>query len=186
MHQALPPDNEIRTGQVAAIDGGSVRVLVNGGVVPAGYLTSYVPRVQDTVALVRQKAGWLVLGSLYGSAAPTPTNPFADDWHLFDLQSGWTHRGGTPGLQYRFAWSPDFIIIMGQILPGTIADNQLIANLPPAYRPDQESLFIARKTAGAYCIFAIQNDGTVRIYDSAGSTVVQVPAVIIPLRMIPG
>ena len=173
--KTLPPDNAIRTGRVTSLDGGSVTVLVNGGLVPAGYLTSYVPRLNDTVALTRQDAGWPVLGSLYGDAAPVTDegNPFADEWHLFTLSSGWTHRSGTPGLQYRFAWSPDFVLIMGQILPGTVAENQLIATLPPAYRPKAEQIMLARKAPNAFLTVAIQADGSVRIYDTAGASVVQ-------------
>lgn len=177
---ALPPDNAIRTGTLYAIDGGTVRVLVNGGIVQAGYLTSYEPRVNDTVALVRERAGWLILGSLYGDAAPAETNPFADEWHLLSLSNGWTHRPGFPGLQYRFAWSPDFVMIMGEIVPGTTADNTLIATLPAAYRPNGEIIVLHRKGAGAFGILAIQADGTVRCYDSVGTGVMQVPPLTFP------
>lgn len=184
MQRAVPPDNAIRTGRVFALDGGAVRVEVNGGLVDAGYLTSYVPRLNDTVALVRQDAGWLVLGSLYGDAAPSPTNPFADEFHLLTLVSGWTHRAGFPGLQYRYAWSPDFVMIMGEIVPGTTADNTLITTLPADYRPASEIIILHRKAAGAFGILAIQNDGTIRCYDSVGTGVMQIPPMIFPRSMI--
>jgi hypothetical protein len=184
MAQSVPPDNAIRTGQVFAIDGGTVRVLVNGGVVQAGYLTSYVPRVNDTVALVRQDAGWLILGSLYGHAAPEPVNPFADEFHLLSLSNSWTHRVGFPGLQYRYAWSPDFVMIMGEIVPGTTTDNTLIATLPVDYRPASEIIILHRKAAGAFGILAIQSDGTIRCYDSVGTGVMQIPPMIFPRTML--
>jgi hypothetical protein len=66
---ALPPDNGVRTGTVEGVDGGTVRVLVNGGVVDCGYLSSYNPQVRDTVALMREKAGWLVMGAIGGGVA---------------------------------------------------------------------------------------------------------------------
>jgi hypothetical protein len=79
--RALPPDNAIRTGTIFALDGGTVRVLVNGGLIDAGYLASYMPQVGHTVALARQDAGWLVLGSIGGPAMPTDKPapvPFVD------------------------------------------------------------------------------------------------------------
>lgn len=80
MAQSLPADNEVRTGTVVGVDrvGGQLRVNVNGGIVDAGYLATYLPQIGHTVALVRQKAGWLCLGSLAGggaaedAAAPVP------------------------------------------------------------------------------------------------------------------
>lgn len=184
MQQALPPDNAIRVGRLAADDGGSVRVEVNGGIVQAGYLQSYVPKVNDTVAVVRQDAGWLVLGSLYGDAAPATANPFADSFHLVTLQNGWTHRVGFPGLQYRFAWSPDFVMIQGEIVPGTTADNTLIGTLPPDYRPSGEIIVMFRKGASAVGVLAIQSDGTIRCYDAAGTGVMQVMPMVFPRTMI--
>jgi len=185
MQQALPPDNAIRVGTLYANDGGSVRVQINGGVVQAGYLQSYVPQVGDTVAVVRQDAGWLVFGSLYGDAAPATTNPFADEWHFATLQSGWTNRvGAFPAFQYRLFPNPRNVQIMGQIVPGTLTDNTLITTLPTEYRPAAETLFSARKAPGAYCLFALQPDGTIRIYDAAGGNPIQILPVIIPLDTI--
>lgn len=62
-----PADNAMRTGKVYAVDGLTVSCLVNGGVVDAGYLSSYAPAVGDTVAISRQDSAWLILGSINGS-----------------------------------------------------------------------------------------------------------------------
>lgn len=66
MASSRPPDNALRTGVLYQVDGALVNVLVDGGVVPAGYVSSYLPRVGDTVALMRQDASWLILGAIGG------------------------------------------------------------------------------------------------------------------------
>lgn len=73
---AQPTDNTIRVGTVRTIVNKLVQVEIGGGLVPAGYLGSYVPAVGHTVAVVRQDASWLILGVIQGqgqgSAAPPP------------------------------------------------------------------------------------------------------------------
>jgi len=78
--QAMPPDNAVRLGTVTAVDGGTVRVLVNGGEVPAGFLASYVPQVRDTVALMRERAGWLVMGAVGGGVAVPAESGASVQW----------------------------------------------------------------------------------------------------------
>lgn len=71
-----PDDNSMRTGEVFSIDGTTLGILVNGGVVPCGYLSIWTPQVGETVALIRQGADWFVLGPTAGPASPpeTPTS----------------------------------------------------------------------------------------------------------------
>lgn len=70
IEQAMPDDNTIRTGQVYSIDGLTLSVLVNGGVVPCGFLSIWTPQVGETVALLRQGADWFCLGPTAGPASP--------------------------------------------------------------------------------------------------------------------
>lgn len=74
-----PDDNSIRTGTVSSLDGTTLGVEMNGGVVPCGYLSNWVPQVGQTVALIRQGADWLVLGPMGGPGSPagTPVAPAA-------------------------------------------------------------------------------------------------------------
>lgn len=67
--QVSPSDNGIRTGTVFSVDLATTRatVYVGGTPMELQYLNrEYPPVVGDTVALVRQDASWLVLGSIAG------------------------------------------------------------------------------------------------------------------------
>lgn len=79
-----PADNEIRTGTVFAIEGKALVVLSNNAQIPAGYLASYVPRVGDTVALIRQGADWLCLGMVAGAAMPVQKAALVEGWGDWD------------------------------------------------------------------------------------------------------
>jgi hypothetical protein len=70
IQESMPDDNTIRTGEVASIDGLTLTVLVNGGLVPCGFLSIWTPRVGETVALIRQGADWFCLGPTAGPASP--------------------------------------------------------------------------------------------------------------------
>lgn len=72
-----PDDNSVRTGTVFSIDGTTLGVEINGGVVPCGYLSNWVPAVGQTVAMMRQGADWLVLGPMGGPAAVQANVPVA-------------------------------------------------------------------------------------------------------------
>jgi hypothetical protein len=61
VHAAMPSDNELRIGTVATIS--PLTVNFQGQPVACGKLASYVPVIGDTVAVLRQDATWLVLGS---------------------------------------------------------------------------------------------------------------------------
>lgn len=58
----LPPDNELVTGVVTAVN--PLAVLVRGATVTRslGVLGSYVPAIGDNVQIMRQDATWLILG----------------------------------------------------------------------------------------------------------------------------
>jgi len=58
---AQPSDNELRFGTISNVS--PITVLIQGQPVFAGRLGSYIPVAGDTVAVLRQDATWLVLGS---------------------------------------------------------------------------------------------------------------------------
>lgn len=68
---ALPSDNEMRTGVVTAINPLTV-ALEGGTVVSPGRLGMYGPNLGDNVMLLRQDATWLVMGDVLGNASTVP------------------------------------------------------------------------------------------------------------------
>lgn len=78
IQQTMPDDNTIRTGQVISIDGLTLSVLVNGGVIPCGFLSIWAPQVGETVALIRQGADWFCLGPTAGPASPPEAEATTD------------------------------------------------------------------------------------------------------------
>jgi len=60
---AHPAPNSIRVGTVTATSPLTV-LLQGGGIATPGRLASYTPGVGDTVALMRQRSTWLVLGEV--------------------------------------------------------------------------------------------------------------------------
>lgn len=70
IEQAMPEDNEVRTGTVRSLDGLTLGVEVNGGVLPCGWIAVWTPQVGQTVALMRQGADWMALGPVAGPASP--------------------------------------------------------------------------------------------------------------------
>lgn len=69
----LPPDNELVTGIVTAVN--PVTVSVRGASISEslGVLGSYIPAVGDNVQLIRQDATWLVLGAGAGNTDASGT-----------------------------------------------------------------------------------------------------------------
>lgn len=65
-----PSDNTLRIGSVVSLDGTTLKVLVNGGTIDAGWLSTFAPQVGQTVAIMRESAGWLVIGPTQGPATP--------------------------------------------------------------------------------------------------------------------
>lgn len=60
IHDALPPDDNLRFGVVATRF--PTTVNIEGTLVPVGALSSYTPIVGDNVAVLRQDQTWLLLG----------------------------------------------------------------------------------------------------------------------------
>lgn len=59
--EAMPSNNEMRISTITSIS--PLQISVQGGEVTAGKLASYAPIIGDTVAVLRQDATWLILGS---------------------------------------------------------------------------------------------------------------------------
>lgn len=111
-----------------------------------------------------------------------------DDWHDMTLGNGWTDRAGHTPLQYRHTPTSEHVMILGQIVPGTLTNATVIATLPAGYRPPNEILILCRRGASAFCTLAIQSNGQIQIFDAAGSgaTLVQIPPTIFPTDAISG
>lgn len=65
----------VRTGTVTDFRAQTVEVDVGGATLTAGYLSSYAPIRGDLVAVARQDASWLCLGSLAGYGPNEVSNP---------------------------------------------------------------------------------------------------------------
>lgn len=120
-----PDDNSVRTGQVVSLDGTTLGVLINGGVVNCGYLATWIPTVGQTVAMMRQGADWLVLGPVGGPASQPDFKPAtgvvqaaywtggvtASSTGLENVMGSWTSGGGftfETGMAYRWDLSFGF------------------------------------------------------------------------------
>lgn len=70
-----PQSVSVRYGQVVANRHDAVYVNIGGAVQPVACLTSYEPMIGDVVAVVRQSATWLILGTLGSPAGRTSAVP---------------------------------------------------------------------------------------------------------------
>lgn len=115
------------------------------------------------------------------AGAPGTTN--VETWHGATLVNGWTNRGsGFPAFSYRKVPSPAASIqIVGQIVPGTLTDGTTVTTLPVGYRPTTPEMWVARKGASAQAWFELNTDGTIKIFDAAGSSLIQSNSTILPL-----
>lgn len=118
--------NGMRTGTIAAVSSTGITLTVSGGSFTAGVgvVTSYAPRVGDTVAVFRQDSSWLILG---------PTSAVNGWQAMADLgyQNGWTDRGGAfPIGQYRVV--ADEVKLVGQINNASVVSNTIVSGLPPS------------------------------------------------------
>lgn len=118
--------NGMRTATIAAVSGNAVTISVSGGQFSSGVgvVTSYAPRVGDTVAVFRQDSSWLILGPTSGA------NPWLS---MNDLgyQNGWTDRGSPfPIGQYRVA--ADEVKVIGElnIASSPPATSTIVSGLP--------------------------------------------------------
>lgn len=127
--QVSPSDNGIRTGTISSVDPLTTRavVIVGGTPVELQYLNrEYPPAPGDTVALVRQDASWLILGTIAGepvrpsgivgagisSTSTTVTSGGAE------VAAGWAVEPefpAVPGRYYRVAWEARAFVSGGVI-----------------------------------------------------------------------
>lgn len=135
-----PDDNSVRTGQVVSTDGTTLGVLINGAVVPCGYLSNWVPAVGQSVALIRQGADWLALGPMSGPASPEGTPTGWEDWSpvLTNITVG---SGGVVTARRRILngscdWRFKFVMGTGSAI-GTNPAFTLPAVPHPSYTPTQ-------------------------------------------------
>ena len=63
-----PSDNSVRVGTVTSLDGTTLKVSINDGEVDTGWLATFTPVVGQTVAVLRESAGWLTIGPILGDA----------------------------------------------------------------------------------------------------------------------
>jgi hypothetical protein len=68
VEEVMPPDDELVFGTV--LSGNPLTVRTRGGDVPAGRLNGTAADAGDPVAMIRQDATWLMLGSTLAAGAP--------------------------------------------------------------------------------------------------------------------
>lgn len=81
----------LRTGLVTLIDPETAYVMVGGTLIPAAYVRQSEPELGDMVAVVRQGAGWFVLGTSSVSGGNAVQNPSFEEVDAGSLPTGWTH-----------------------------------------------------------------------------------------------
>lgn len=71
--QAFPPDTNMRIGRVESLDTGGVNVSVSGQIIPCGFVNPGGYEVGQPVAIFRNGAAWLALGSVSAGNPPSST-----------------------------------------------------------------------------------------------------------------
>lgn len=170
--QVSPSDNGIRTGTVQKVDLMTTRavILVGGTPVELQYLNrEYPPVPGDTVALIRQDASWLVLGTISGEpvrpsgivgAGTSSTSTTLTSGGAEVAVTTWTQEPqfpAVPGRYYRVAWeSRAFVsggviaLVFGQVRlreGSASTTNPVLAN----WVVSAESNFSAH-TVGGWCL----------------------------------
>lgn len=123
----LENDTSWRIGTVVAHQPSGLTVDVGGGLLSASFLSSYEPFVGDVVAVARQEATWLVLGSmgmpLTGLSA-VPNYSF-EDGEVGLIPPNWqlVTTSGSPTLTTESWTREDFIdgVKVGRIVAGATA-----------------------------------------------------------------
>lgn len=158
--------NGMRTATVTAVSSTGVTISVSGGQFSSGVgvVTSYAPRVGDTVAVFRQDSSWLILG---------PTSA-VNGWNLFTstgYQNGWTDRG-TPYPRGQWRLTASEVQIVGQITNGSIqgAGAAIVAGLP-APTGELGGIICAQGTSRPS--LHVDAAGVLRIYDSSTTGILQ-------------
>ena len=126
---ALEVNTDLRFGTVVSRDAASGMLAVNvgGGLVSASRVMSYEPIIGDHVAVLRQEASWLVLGSMAGSIADVSavSNASFEDGDVGALPPSWqlVTTAGSPTLTTA-AWGRDDVIDgpqVGRLTAGSTA-----------------------------------------------------------------
>ncbi len=109
------------------------------------------------------------------------TGNVGDVWVKPTLVNGWTNRvGAFANFQYRKV-AGNQIQIVGEIIPGTLADGTVVTTLPVGFRPNHPQLIECRDVANGVARLLFSTNGEVAIFDGAGSTLVQIIPALIPL-----
>jgi hypothetical protein len=160
--------NGMRTGVIVAVSSTAITISVSGGQFSSGVgvVTSYVPRVGDTVAVFRQDSSWLILG---------PTSA-VNGWKAMSAlpggyQNGWSDR--TPGTlpigQYRVV--ADTVQLFGEItnagIPGS--GSNIVSGLPA---PLGEAVMIGAMTAVKVRL-SVRSNGDFQIQDATAAGFLQ-------------
>jgi hypothetical protein len=158
--------NGMRTATVTAVSASAVTISVSGGSFSAGVgvVTSYAPRVGDTVAVFRQDSSWLVLG---------PTSAVNGWQAMSDLgyQNGWTDRspGSFPIGQYRIA--ADEVKLVGEInSSGVPSSGQVIVSGLPA--PPGEIVLLGSMST-LRVRMTMDATGTLKVFDATAAGTLQ-------------
>ena len=156
-------DASIKTGILeATYRGGKARVKVDGvwSTEYYGWLTRYNPFGSREVRLIRTSSGWLISGQVEDYSIPLAYNDAK--WGPYSEAAAGTWTGGA-----RATKLPSGIVVLGGMLISNSvpSDSQVIAYLPPGYRPDKAGLFPVEVGETSRVVY-ISTDGEIRVYGS--------------------
>lgn len=158
--------NGMRTATVTAVSGSAITISVSGGSFSSGVgvVTSYAPRVGDTVAVFRQDSSWLILGPISTVNGWQRMSPLG-------YQNGWSDRGtGFPAGQYRVTASE--VQVVGQLTNAAsqAAGSAIVAGLPA---PSGEVSGMFAMQGATFPCLRIGADGILRINATSGTGIMQ-------------
>lgn len=152
--------NGMRTATISAVSSSGITITVAGGRFSSGVgvVTSYAPRVGDTVAVFRQDSSWLIVGPVSS----------VNGWHKFaDLgyQNSWVDRSGSPG---QFRVTATEVQIVGQLNNAGIPANGsiVVAGLPA---PAGEIIVCIAAQGTTRPALHVDAAGALRLYDQTVS-----------------
>lgn len=164
--KAIGISNGMRTATIVAVSGSAITISVAGGQFSAGVgvVTSYAPRVGDTVAVFRQDSSWLILG---------PTSA-VNGWQAMSAltyQNGWTDRaaGSFPIGQYRV--TADEVKLVGELNnAGIPSGGQIIVTGLPVV-PSEIVMLGAMGTVRVRLV--VDSAGNLKIFDATAAGTLQ-------------
>lgn len=154
-------DASIKLGVLPAeYRGGPTKVKIDGvlSTVAYNWLGRYDPFGSRQVRLVRTSSGYLISGQVEDYSVPLAYNNA--NWGPYSEGAAGTWTGGA-----RATKLPSGIVVLGGMLVSTSAppDSQIIAYLPPGYRPDKAGLFPV-EMGETSCVVYIHTNGEIRVY----------------------